>query len=183
MESKNAASISFFGRLSLAFRVLFDSELARTVAASDPTRSAASNRTAPQPKAAPPAEKVHASALALLATLQREGRLIDFLKQDIAAFSDEEVGAASRVVHTGCSRVLQQYFDLAPAVKESEGATMTIPAGFDSQNIRLTGNVAGQPPFRGTLRHHGWVTREVRLPAVSDALDPRTLAPAEVELP
>ena len=57
-----------------------------------------------------------------------------------------------------------------------------MPAGFDAQRIRLTGHIAGQPPFRGTLKHHGWVATAVRLPTVSETLDPRVLAAAEVEL-
>jgi hypothetical protein len=119
----------------------------------------------------------------LLGALQREGRLIDFLKQDIVSFSDEEVGAASRVVHSGCSKVLNQNFEFSPALKDAEGATVNVPAGFDAQRIRLVGNLAGQPPYKGTLRHHGWIAREVRLPAVSESLDPRVIGPAEVELP
>jgi hypothetical protein len=67
-------------------------------------------------------------------------------------------------------------------LKDAEGASVTVPAGFDAQRIRLTGNVAGQPPFRGALKHHGWLATSVRLPAVSTALDPRVVAPAEVEL-
>jgi hypothetical protein len=77
---------------------------------------------------------------------------------------------------------VQQYLSLKPVLPESEGARVTAPAGFDAQRIRLTGNVAGQPPYSGTLKHHGWVTAEVKFPTVSPALDPRVLAPAEVEL-
>jgi hypothetical protein len=135
----------------------------------------------PKPAALPP-ERAQASGLAVLAMLQREGRLIDFLKEDMAAFSDAEIGAAARVVHAGCRKVLAQYFDLEPALKETEGAAIQVPAGFDPHRIRLTGNVAGQPPFHGTLKHHGWVAAAVRLPDVSDTLDPRVLAAAEVEL-
>ncbi|MFB3818352.1 MAG: DUF2760 domain-containing protein, partial [Candidatus Methylomirabilales bacterium] len=133
-------------------------------------------------RATPPPERVHASGLMLLAALQREGRLIDFLEQEVAGFSDEEVGAAARVVHAGCRKALQQAFEFEPAVKGAEAAPITVPAGFDAQRIRLTGNVTGRPPFRGTLKHHGWVARAIRLPAASDALDPRIVAPAEVEL-
>jgi hypothetical protein len=117
-----------------------------------------------------------------LSILQREGRLIDFLKEDMAAFSDSEIGAAARVVHAGCRKVFSEYFVIEPALKEAEGAVVNVPAGFDAQRIRLTGQLAGQPPFRGTLKHHGWVAAAVRLPAVSEALDPRVLAAAEVEL-
>jgi len=129
-----------------------------------------------------PPERVHASGLAVISLLQREGRFIDFLKEDMAAFSDAEIGAAARVVHAGCRKVFSEYFAIEPALKDAEGATIKVPAGFDAQRIRLIGNIAGQPPFRGTLKHHGWVAIAVRMPTVSEAVDPRVLAAAEVEL-
>ena len=145
--------------------------------------SALEESNAKQAKAGYPAERVHASGLMLLAALQREGRLVDFLRQDVAAFSDEEVGAAARVVHGGSRKVLEQFFEFAPAVKGDEGMPMSVPEGFDAQRIRLTGNVTGHPPFKGTLKHHGWIATAIRMPALSEALDPRVIAPAEVELP
>jgi len=129
-----------------------------------------------------PPERRHASGLAVLALLQREGRLIDFLQEDMAAYSDAEIGGAARVVHAGCRKVLADQLTLEPVLKEAEGATIKVPAGFDAQRIRLTGNLAGQPPFSGTLKHHGWLATSVRLPTVTETLDPRVLAPAEVEL-
>ena len=187
MESNNS-SVSFGARIGMAFRLLFNADFARQVVtalkapASKEVKTTAPKAPTPAPVVVAP-ERVHASGLLVLAALQREGRLIDFLQQDVAGFSDEDVGAAARVVHSGCSKVLKQYFELEPAVKETEGATMTVPVGFDAQRLRLTGNVAGQPPFKGTLKHHGWVAKEVRLPAVPETLDPRIVAPAEVELP
>ena len=163
---------SFFTRLGLAFRVLGNAAFAGRVVALE---------TAPEPLPEPPPEKTHASALALLGLLQREGRLVDFLQEDVANFSDAEIGAAARVVHVGCRRVLQQYLPLQPVLKESEGATVTIPAGFDAERIRLTGNVAGQPPYRGTVKHHGWTASVVALPPLP-TLDAKIIAPAEVEL-
>lgn len=164
---------SFFARLGLAFRVLGNAVLAGKLAALD---------TAPEKPTEPPPERTHASALAVLALLQREGRLIDFLQEDVGSYADADIGAAARVVHAGSRKVLQQYLTLAPVLNDTEGATVTVPAGFNAQKIRLTGNVSGQPPFRGALKHHGWVATSVRLPAVSPALDPSVIAPAEVEL-
>lgn len=166
---------SFFARLKLAFRVLGDASLAREVALLTPA-------PAGTPVAEPPPEKTHASGLAVLALLQREGRLIDFLREDVSGFSDSDIGAAARVVHAGSRKVLDQYVTLEPVLQDSEGATVTVPAGFKAERIRLTGNVTGQPPFRGALKHHGWVATSVRFPAVAEALDPRVIAPAEVEL-
>lgn len=165
---------SFFARLGLAFRVLGNSDLAGQVAAL--------SAPAPVEKRLEPApERTHAAGLAVLALLQREGRLVDFLQEDVGTFSDAEIGAAARVVHAGSRKALQQYLTLAPVLKEGEGDPVTVPAGFDAERIRLTGNVTGQAPFRGTLKHHGWIATSVRLPAVP-AIDPRIIAPAEVEL-
>ena len=166
---------SFFARLGLAFRLLGNPALAAQVAA----------LAAPPPEEKPiepPPEKTHASGLSVLALLQREGRLIDFLKEDVSGFADAEIGAAARVVHAGSRKVLDQYLSLEPVLQEPEGATVNVPAGFNAERIRLTGNVAGDPPFRGALKHHGWVATSIRFPAVSPALDPRVIAPAEVEL-
>jgi hypothetical protein len=183
-DNSSPKGISFFERIGLAFRLLFNADLARRALAAwkaPEGKPIPASVAPPAPKALPP-ERVHASGLLLLNALQREGRLIDFLQQDVAAFSDEEIGAAARVVHGGCRKVLRQYFELEPATGEAEGSAITLQKGFDVQRIRLSGNVTGQPPFRGTLKHHGWVAKEVRLPAPSDALDPRVVAPAEVEL-
>ncbi|MFP2932786.1 DUF2760 domain-containing protein [Pyxidicoccus sp. 3LG] len=201
-----SASLSFFARFWLAWlcfwRCLVSREFARAVLPASRAYDAgqlsqlpAGGPTAPPPEAprsavvkppepppALPPEREHASALSFLGMLQREGRLVDFLQENVAAFSDAEVGAAARIVHEGCRKVVNQYLALQPVLPQSEGDRVTAPPGFDAQRIRLTGNVAGQPPYNGTLRHHGWVTTEVKFPTVSPALDPRVLAPAEVEL-
>jgi hypothetical protein len=170
----------FVERLGLAFKVLFDVETAFKLVKL--LKDAGAPAAPPTPVSLPP-EKVHASGLFVLGALQQEGRLIDFLQQDVAAFSDEEVGAAARVVHAGCRKTVQQYFTILPVLNEEEGATVTVPQGFDAQRIRLTGNVSGTPPFKGALKHHGWQAKEIRLPALAPNLDARVLAPAEVELP
>lgn len=179
MEQQNQKEQSFFARLSIGLACL-----SRALGSSDFCQQASVIlRGAPvaKPVELPP-ERVHASGLLVFSMLQREGRLVDFLQEDVASFSDADVGAAARVVHAGCRKALAQCLTLEPVTKESEGAAISIPAGFDAQRIRLTGNVTGQPPFRGALKHHGWVATAVKLPAVAEALDPRVIAPAEVEL-
>jgi hypothetical protein len=167
-----ATSPSFFARLGLAFRVLGNASLAGKLV---------DLHAAPAQPAVVPPEQAHAAALAFLALLQREGRLVDFLQEDVSSYSDADIGAAARVVHSGNRKVLQQYLTLTPVLKEGEGDAVSVPVGFNAERIRLTGNVAGQPPYRGTLKHHGWVATDVRLPAIP-ALDPKVIAPAEVEL-
>jgi hypothetical protein len=121
-------------------------------------------------------------ALQLLALFQREGRLIDFLEQDIAAFADAEVGAAARVVHEGCRKALREHATLQPVRTETEGASLTLAAGFDPAEVKLTGNVQGAAPYKGVLRHRGWRASSISLPVPMRGHDARVLAPAEVEL-
>lgn len=137
---------------------------------------------APAKPAEPPAHQAHASGLMVLSMLQREGRFIDFLQEDVAAFSDADVGGVARVVHEGCRKVLRQYVALDAVMKDGEGARVTVPSGFDANRIRLTGNVSGNPPFNGTLKHKGWAVTEVKLPKPAEGLDARVLQPAEVEI-
>lgn len=186
MESYSSTeSPSLAERLGMAFRLLFNGTFAGQVAAGLRTLAAKETKPAPAPARAPEvsADQAQASGLFVLAALQREGRWIDFLQQDIAGFSDEEVGAAARVVHAGCSKVLKQYFELEPSMQAEEESRVTIAKGFDARRIRLTGNITGQPPFQGILKHHGWVAKSVRLPSTAEGLDPKVIAPAEVELP
>jgi hypothetical protein len=187
-------------RLVLAFyaffAILFRAEVAASVHRLRQARRArergalplADTAAEPLARASPqaPPERAAAAdarpALYLLSVLQREGRLLDFVQEDVAAFPDAAVGAAARTVHTGCKKAIADLFVVEPLFREGEGATVTIERGFDASAVRLTGNVVGDPPFRGALRHHGWRAREVRLPELREGLDPTVLAPAEVEL-
>lgn len=130
----------------------------------------------------PAAELGPGPALQLLALLQREGRLVDFVEQDIAAFSDADVGAVARVVHEGCRKALRDHAKLAPVRSEEEGAQVTLPAGFSPAEVKLSGHVGGSPPYKGVLRHRGWRAEELRLPTPVAGHDPLVIAPAEVEL-
>ncbi len=122
------------------------------------------------------------SALQLLSLFQQEARLIDFLNENLTGFSDAEVGAAARVVHEGGQKVLAQYFSLAPIREEDEESSITLEEGFNATEIRLTGNVVGQPPFNGVLVHKGWKVTDIRLPKLAEGHDVHVIAPAEVEL-
>jgi hypothetical protein len=142
------------------------------------------------PVAAPPAPPVPSvpsvpsaePALQLLALLQREGRLIDFLEQDIAAFPDADIGAAARVIHDGCRKALRAHAKLAPVRSEEEGARVTLAAGFSPAEVKLSGNVQGHGPYTGVLRHRGWRATDLTLPVPVQGYEPSVLAPAEVEL-
>lgn len=132
-----------------------------------------------------PAELQHAppdSALLLLGLLQKEGRFIDFMQEDVTTYSDADVGAAARVVHQGCAKVLSRHLRIEPVRSENEGAHITLEPGFDPAEVRPTGQVIGEPPFTGSLVHRGWRAVSVDLPQVSSSRDLRILAVAEVEL-
>ncbi len=128
----------------------------------------------PKPSGAP---------LRLLALLQREGRLLDFLLEDIQAYPDAQIGAAVRDIHRKCRDTLKEHLVLEPVLPQAEGAAVEVPPGFDPSAVRLTGNVTGQPPFRGTLQHHGWRVKDMKVPAPPEGQNEFILMPAEVELP
>lgn len=120
--------------------------------------------------------------LVLLAALQQHGRLVDFLEDDVASFTDEEVGAAARVVHAGCKKTLRDHLEIRPAHDGAEGKSVEVEEGFDKRAIKLTGKLAGDPPYRGTLKHRGWRGSDLKLPVFVKGADPSIIAPAEVEL-
>src|SRR5207248_6217728 len=93
--------------------------------------------------------------LRMLALLQREGRLLDFLMEDISAAPDAQVGFGVREMQRKCQEAIRKALDLAPVLPNNENDTVTVPAGFDPSAVRLTGNVAGAPPFRGPLIQPG----------------------------
>lgn len=150
------------------------------------------SQTAQAQTAPEPAQKTEAAdtlrdlspdaAFQVLALLQQEARFIDFLSEDLTGHGDADIGAVARVVHEGGRRVLDNYFELSPIRSEDEESQIEVPSGFDAQAIRLTGNVTGQPPYRGTLTHRGWRVSEVKLPKISEGHEAAIIAPAEVEV-
>ena len=116
-----------------------------------------------QPPPPPPPPKKSGEALRLLTLLQRKGRLLDFLLEDIQGATNEQIGAGVRELHREAQAVLKEHLTLEPVLPQSEGDTVVAPPGFDPSAIRLTGNVTGQPPFRGVLKHHGWRVKDFTL--------------------
>lgn len=121
-------------------------------------------------------------ALQVLALLQQQGRLVDFLMEDIGAFSDAEIGAAVRDIHTKCRVTLQEHVTLAPIVDGEVETAITLEAGFDPSAIAVEGNVTGSPPYQGTILHRGWRAVEVKLPTVPAQADALVVQPAQVEV-
>jgi hypothetical protein len=143
--------------------------------------------SAPAPAPAP-AKKVDVAAhqregaLALLGLLQREGRLVDFVREPIDGFGDADIGAAARDIHRGCRQVIEEHFTLEAVLPGREEERVQVPKGFDPAEIRIIGEARGEPPFTGVLRHHGWRATQTKLPSLSDGVDRAVVAPAEVEV-
>jgi hypothetical protein len=146
-----------------------------------PAPAAEPARLAPE---RPQASRADAEIVHFLSMLQEKGRLVDFLMDDINAYSDAQVGAAARVVHAGCKCVLRDHFSIIPVRPEQEGSTVKVPAGYAADEYRLVGKIAGSAPFSGVLVHRGWKTDGVKLPQLlRGAADPLpAIAPAEVEV-
>jgi len=181
-------------RLVLAIRAffltLFNAETAAGVqrlldGTVTPGAAAAADRPAPKKEPAPPAPKrpSRSEALTLLATLQREARFVDFVMEPLEGYADAQIGAVARDVHRDCGKTLQRLFAFEPILTDEEGAEVEVPAGFDPGHYHLTGNVVGEPPFRGQLTHHGWTAQKCDVPAWSGAEAAASIvAPVEVEM-
>lgn len=141
----------------------------------------AKGEMAPTPAKVAVAKEDPGAPLRLLNILQREGRLVDFLLEDIAGIDDSQVGSAVRDIHRNCRKAIEEHLTLERIMAGDEGQEVTVPTGFDPASIRLTGNVTGQPPFRGTLQHHGWRAKKINLPTMTGN-DAMVIAPAEVQL-
>lgn len=131
--------------------------------------------------AAPTAPRPSDGALQILAILQRDSRLVDFLMEDIAAYSDDQVGAAVRELHDQCRDSITRYVTLQPVIDGVEGTFAKAPS-TDPNVVKFIGNVPAAPPSGGTLRHKGWRAAKVDLPALSPKQDAAIIAPAEIEI-
>ncbi len=181
------------GRISLAWRVLTSGDFAAKVTSlleSPPALpekksadAAPSQKTAAAPKPVAPPKPLRSDAVTLLAALQREGRLIDFLKEPIDAYSDAQVGAAVRDIHRDCGGMLERQFALRPVLEQAEGSNVTIGADAKNGRIKLTGKIGEGNQASGTLVHHGWQVTKSDVPVwTGDAAAAAVVAPAEVEV-
>lgn len=182
----------FWERVAFAFRcffsILFHGDIPNDIA----SKTVQPAGPVPQGPAVPsvsrlkeverPAPETFDRAVQMLALLQRDGRLIDFLAENISAYPDAQLGAAVRTIHETCGQVLDHYVKLEPILNSEEDQPVTVQVGFDPAAVKLLGNMAGQPPIRGVLRHKGWRVKEVNLPPLPQGAGRLVVAPAEVEL-
>lgn len=183
--------MAFMQRLALAWRLLFNSDVAKNISAlqleeNNPDRRKALSAAQTPPQSTASTEdwsELQSGAAQVLALLQREGRFVDFISEDISSFADAEVGAAARAVHQGCAKVFAQHLQLAAIRSEAEGAQLNIEAGFDPTRLSLSGQVQGAPPYQGHLLHPGWELKDIKLPERQGSTQSlRVIAAAEVEI-
>jgi hypothetical protein len=172
--------IPYGTRLKYAFRSFFS--LLDYGRVPDDIVEAVVTKTAVAPPPAPSGAPDEGDrAVQLLALLQRDGRLVDFLMEDLAAYPDAQVGAAVRDVHGGCRAALGRYVSLSAVIDDEEGAAVAVERDADPARVKVIGAVSGEPPYRGVLRHQGWEATGIDLPPLA-ATGRTIVAPAEVEV-
>lgn len=167
------------------FKLLFDREMSNSFEQLvEGKLKPTANIEAPKPIAAPkPPKPARSDALSLLAALQREARFVDLVSESLGDYSDEQVGSAAREVLEESGKVVQRMFALQPLATVGDGEPMTTPEKFDPAEFRLTGNVAGSPPFNGHVAHHGWKATKCDVPSWTGQESSKMIvAPVELEI-
>ncbi|MGI9517545.1 MAG: DUF2760 domain-containing protein, partial [Pirellulaceae bacterium] len=148
--------------------------------------SAATVETEPEKRVAPaavpqPTAPKRNDAISLLATLQREARLVDIVKEPLADYTDAQVGAAARDVLRDCGVVIDRLFKIEPILEQKEGAIVEIPPDADSARYRISGSTTGTATS-GSLIHHGWQAKQCELPKWNGSKESAMIvSPAELE--
>lgn len=135
-----------------------------------------------EPKPVPkPAAPSQSEAITLLATLQREARLIDLVQEPLEQYPDAQVGAAARDVLRDTRKVLERICGIKPLLSEVEGTKVDVPADASPMRWKISGSASAAK--RGVVVHPGWQATQCQLPqwngTTADAL---VIAPAEVDL-
>ncbi|MBV9772278.1 MAG: DUF2760 domain-containing protein [Bryobacterales bacterium] len=172
-------------RIVLAFRsffaILFSGKLPADIAQEfgfSQKKAAPAAKPAPPPPAAKPSD----GALQMLGILQRDARLIDFMMEDISAYSDDQVGAAVRNLHEQCRESLNRYLRFTPVIDGVEGSFTKLDSN-DPSSVKLLGNVpANGKAAGGLLRHKGWKAEKIDLPPLAPNSNTSVVAPAEIEI-
>lgn len=180
VATKAFFKLLFNKELSQSFESLVDGKLQPRLTEEKPK---AATKPVEKPKPAAPKKPSRSDAITVLATLQREARLLDLVSETLDDYSDAQVGAASRTVLKDSKKVLDRLFGLKPLSADQDGSSQSVPEGFDPNQVRLTGNVTGSAPYSGRLAHHGWKATQCEIPTWSGSKEAALIvAPMEVEV-
>ncbi|EMI57844.1 DUF2760 domain-containing protein [Rhodopirellula sallentina] len=180
-------------RLGLALRAfwkaLFDSAAAERMATAldgegqprletaEAPPSESSKKTQPIRKLAP----TQNPAITLLATLQRDARLVDLIQEDLDQYQDAQVGAAARPCLKQCRQSLDRILKIEKLVDAKENESITVPADASAARYRWIGESSGTEETTGKVVHPGWQAVSIELPQWSgDEDDAKVIAPAQV---
>ena len=173
-----------FQAFGLFFRVLTDGQFAEQISQLDPAKKQAElpkpseepkKKTSPKPK--------RNDAITLLAALQREARFVDIIREPLADYSNEQIGAAARDVLADCAKVIDRLLQIEPVTEGNEGDQVSTPNNVDPGIYQLTGNVSGDAPYSGALVHHGWKATKCELPEWSGTEESsQVISPVELEI-
>ncbi len=179
-------SLLFLGRLPRGAALMLPSSPPSASAAPSPAPESPPPSPAPAAPAALPSTDAAAlrteGALLLLTLLQREGRLLDFLRESLDAYDDAAIGVAVRDIHRDCRKVLDAHIRVEPVMPGQEDQAVSVPKGFDPAEVHVLGSIQGEPPWKGVLVHHGWRVVDAKLPTPAGQVDRHVIAPAEVKL-
>jgi len=137
----------------------------------------------PKQESQPKPASGRSEAISLLSALQREARFLDLVNESLDGYSDAQIGGAARDVIRDTGAVIERMFALQPMTPAQDGESLETPAKFDPAEYRLTGNVTGDAPFKGTLAHHGWKATKCDVPKYSGSeSSAQVVAPIELEI-
>ena len=177
VATKAFCKLLFNRELSDSFQELVDGNLQPRIAKAPTEKKSAPAKAIPKPS------PTRSDAISLLAALQREARLLDIVNESLDDYSDAQVGSAARDVLRDSGKVIERMFGLQPLTNTADGSPMETPASFDPSEFRLTGNVTGEAPFRGTVAHHGWKATRCEVPQWSGKESVSlVVAPVELEI-
>ncbi len=156
----------------------------RAAAPAESTAAAGKSATLQLPAGKPAAAAVRpirSDAVTLLATLQREARLVDLIQEPLDQYSDAQIGAAARPCLAQCRSTLKRIFDLRPLIDAPEGHSVEVPAGASPQRYQWVGEVSADKRA-GKLVHPGWEAARCELAQwTGEAADAKIVAPVQLE--
>lgn len=120
-------------------------------------------------------------AVQVLSELQKEGRLIDFLEEDLTNYEDDEIGSSVRSIHEGCRKVVNKILVKEKLIDQEEETSVRVNKDYNPNEIKLSGRVSEVFPQKGILVHPGWRVEQISLSQRPESMA-SIICPAEIEI-